>query len=147
MPPLTRTDTRASIFSWWSDSNPLLKGPTINLHATEKPLMKWMYHRQAMEFIRKNDGQALSTEILEIYWSYLPYVLTFCCVSSLTDGCRWDYVAWETKAAILKRLGFEIRFNTARIVADSPGFPYIGEMLGSPDPGFIMPALAQPGTV
>jgi hypothetical protein len=75
MPPLTRTDTRASIFSWWSDSNSLLRyGPTINLHAVAKPLIKLMYHRQAMEFIKKNRFRRLSTEMLEIYWSYLPYV-------------------------------------------------------------------------
>jgi hypothetical protein len=73
MPPLTRQDTRASIFSWWSDSNLLLQyGPTINLHAAAKPLMKLMYHRQAKEFIKKNKGSPLSTEMLEIYWSYLP---------------------------------------------------------------------------
>jgi hypothetical protein len=73
MPPLTRTDTRASIFSWWSDNNSLLQySPTINLHAVAKPLIKFMYHRQAKEFIKKNKGNPLSTELLEIYWSYLP---------------------------------------------------------------------------
>jgi hypothetical protein len=75
MPPLTRTDTRASIFSWWSDSNSLLRyGPTINLHAAAKPLMKLMYHRQVKGFIRENKGSPLSAEMMEIYWSYLPYV-------------------------------------------------------------------------
>jgi hypothetical protein len=72
MPPLARTDTRASVHSWWSDSNPLLKGPTINLHAVAKPLMKRMYHRQAKEFIGKNRGNPLSTETVEIYSSYFP---------------------------------------------------------------------------
>jgi hypothetical protein len=73
MPPLTRTDTRTSVFSWWSDSNLLLRyGPTINIHAVAKPLMKLMYHRQAKEFIKKNQGSRLSREMLEIYWSYLP---------------------------------------------------------------------------
>jgi hypothetical protein len=37
-----------------------------------KPLMRWMYHRQALEFIRKNKGSPLSTEIVQIYASYLP---------------------------------------------------------------------------
>jgi hypothetical protein len=68
-------DTHASIFSWWSDSNSLVRyGPTINLHAAAKPLMKWMYHRQAKEFIRKKEDSPLSAEMVEIYWSYLPYV-------------------------------------------------------------------------
>jgi hypothetical protein len=72
MPPMTRQDTRTSVFSWWSDSNPLLKGPTINLHAMAKPLMKRMYHRQALEFIRKNEGRPLSMATLETYSSYFP---------------------------------------------------------------------------
>jgi hypothetical protein len=72
MPPLTRQETRTSIYSWWSDSNPLLKGPTINLHAAAKPLMKRMYHRQALEFIKKNRGHPLSATTLEIYASYFP---------------------------------------------------------------------------
>jgi hypothetical protein len=77
MPPLTRQDTLASVRSWWSDSNSLLRyGPTINLHAAAKPLIKLMYHRQAKELIRKNGDSELSTEMLETYWSYLPYVLT-----------------------------------------------------------------------
>jgi hypothetical protein len=63
-----------SIHSWWSDSNPLLQGPTINLHAAAKPLMRFMYRRQALEFIRKNKGTRLSTTLLEIYSSYFPYV-------------------------------------------------------------------------
>jgi hypothetical protein len=86
MPPLTRQDTHTSIFSWWSDSNPLLKGPTINLHAAAKPLMKFMYYRQALDSIRKNENSPLSTEILEISMSYLPYVLTFYCLSLLADA-------------------------------------------------------------
>jgi hypothetical protein len=43
----------------------------INLHAAAKPLMRWMYDRQAMEFIRKNKGHVLSTVTVEIYMSYL----------------------------------------------------------------------------
>jgi hypothetical protein len=37
-----------------------------------KPLIKFMYHRQAKEFIRKNGDKPLSIETLEIYMSYLP---------------------------------------------------------------------------
>jgi hypothetical protein len=72
MPPLTRQDTRTSVFSWWSNSNPLLNGPTVNLHAAAKPLMKWMHHRQALEIIRQNQGSPLSTATLDTYWSYFP---------------------------------------------------------------------------
>jgi hypothetical protein len=73
MTPLTRQRTLQSIHSWWSDSNPT--GPNINLNAAAKPLMKLMYHRQALGFIRKNRDIALSEDILEIYSSYLTYEL------------------------------------------------------------------------
>jgi hypothetical protein len=84
MPLLTRPETRASVHSWWSDSNPSLKGPTINLHAAAKPLLRFMHQRQALEFIRKNKDTPLSTTV-DIYMSYLPYVCSFevHCLSSL----------------------------------------------------------------
>jgi hypothetical protein len=52
-----------------------------------------------------------------------------CCCS------RWDYVAWRTKVAILGELyrGIDSE-NCAWMLVDSPGFPYILKMLGSPDP-------------
>jgi hypothetical protein len=88
MPPLTRQETHMSIYSWWSDSNPLLKGPTINLHAVAKPLMKLMYHRQAMELIRKNRGTQLSTAMLETYLSYFPYVDNPLILHGLIEECE-----------------------------------------------------------
>jgi hypothetical protein len=72
MQPLTRQETRMNLFSWWSDRNPGLQGPTINLHAVAKPLLKLMYHRQALGFIRKNRGSPLSAATLEMYSAYFP---------------------------------------------------------------------------
>ncbi|KAJ7494023.1 hypothetical protein FB451DRAFT_1551268, partial [Mycena latifolia] len=69
MPFLTRQRTLESVLSWWSDSNP--PGPTINLHAAAKPLMKLMYDRQALAFVKRNRGVTLSRETVEIYWSYV----------------------------------------------------------------------------
>ncbi|KAJ7753646.1 armadillo-type protein [Mycena maculata] len=88
MPPLTRAETRTSILSWWSDRNPGLRGPTINLHAAAKPLMRLMYHRQAMDFIQKNRDAPLSREAVEILSSYLPL----------------NYVFTGTKSVILENL-------------------------------------------
>jgi hypothetical protein len=34
----------------------MLPGPTINIHAAAKPLLKLMYHRQALGFIAKDLG-------------------------------------------------------------------------------------------
>ncbi|KAJ7612652.1 armadillo-type protein [Roridomyces roridus] len=74
MPPLQRQETRTSLLSWWSDSNPLVQaGPTINLHAAAKPLMKWMHHQQALGIIEKHNEVPLTAELLEIYASYLSY--------------------------------------------------------------------------
>ncbi|KAJ7494171.1 hypothetical protein FB451DRAFT_451766 [Mycena latifolia] len=86
MPPLTRQRTLESVLSWWSDSNP--SGATINLHAATKPLMRLMYHQQALGFVKRNRGLQLSPETLEIYWSYLS----------------WKYVSTSTKIAILEEL-------------------------------------------
>ncbi|KAJ7226175.1 hypothetical protein C8J57DRAFT_1585978 [Mycena rebaudengoi] len=69
--PLTRQQTLGSLRSWWSDSNPNLHGPTINLHTVAKLLMKVLYDRQAMEFIENNRGTPLSAMTGEIYGSYL----------------------------------------------------------------------------
>ncbi|KAJ7641918.1 armadillo-type protein [Roridomyces roridus] len=79
--------SRASLVSWWSDSNPALKyGPTINLHTLAKPLLRFMYHRQARKYI----GNLVDiTSELAICSSYL--------------GCK--YVADRTKVMVLRRLG------------------------------------------
>ncbi|KAJ7850003.1 hypothetical protein B0H14DRAFT_2582206 [Mycena olivaceomarginata] len=121
MEPPVRQHTRTSTHSWWSDSNSLLVyGPTINLHAAAKPLLRFMYRRQAVGIIRGNRDSPLSTTILEIYSSYLP----------------WNYVSWSTKSAILADLTERARSSEveARAVVDSPVFPCIVQMLGSPDP-------------
>ncbi|KAJ7355635.1 armadillo-type protein [Mycena albidolilacea] len=121
MPPLTRQDSRASIYSWWSDSNSLLVyGPTINLHAAAKPLMRLMYHRQALDIIRKDRGSPLTSTILEMYSSYFP----------------WDYVSWATKAAILSELAHRTLSSEveAHAVVDSPVCSHIAPMLESPHP-------------
>ncbi|KAJ7850012.1 armadillo-type protein [Mycena olivaceomarginata] len=121
MPPLNRQESRASIYSWWSDSNSLLlHGPTINLHAAAKPLMRLMYHRQALDIIRKNRGSPLTRTILETYASYFP----------------WDYVSWATKAVILSELADRTVSSEveARAVVNSPVCSHIAQMLGSPDP-------------
>ncbi|KAJ7237894.1 armadillo-type protein [Mycena haematopus] len=121
MQPLTRQKSRTSIFSWWSDSNPGLRGPTINLHAATKPLLKFMYHRQASEFIQKNRSAALSNESLHVLSSYL--------------GSK--YVALSTKLMVLQVLDDKLRSTeeSRRVMIDDPvGLHLVLEMLGSPSP-------------
>ncbi|KAJ7494183.1 armadillo-type protein [Mycena latifolia] len=102
MPPLTRQQTFQSVLSWWSDSNP--PGGTINLHAAAKPLMKLMYHRQALGFVRRNNGVPLTPETVEIYWSYVA----------------WKYVSSATKIAIMGELVTRAESEEdARVLIDS----------------------------
>ncbi|KAJ7494180.1 armadillo-type protein [Mycena latifolia] len=102
MPPLTRQQTLESVLSWWSDSNP--PGPTINLHAAAKPLMRLMYRRQALGFVKRNNGVPLAQETLEIYWSYL----------------LWKYVSTSTKIVILEELEIRARSEEdARVLINS----------------------------
>ncbi|KAJ7479280.1 armadillo-type protein [Mycena latifolia] len=122
MPSLARQPTRESIHSWWSDRN--LPGPTINLHAAAKPLMRFMYGRQALAFIKTQRWIPLSKEAMEIYASYLAYgtVLLF------------KYVSPSTKTAILGEL--ERRATSpydARAVVDSAVLNLVHELLGSPN--------------
>ncbi|KAJ7461935.1 hypothetical protein FB451DRAFT_475899 [Mycena latifolia] len=112
MHPCTRQPSLGSVLSWWSDSNP--PGPTISLHAAAKPLMRAMYHRQALAFIKKNSGIPLSKETLEIYSSYLAIL-------------RFKYVSPETKAAILRDLPARER-STSKFIAPEDARP----MMNSP---------------
>ncbi|KAJ6522642.1 armadillo-type protein [Mycena vulgaris] len=102
MNSFTRQGTLESVRSWWSDSNPT--GPNINLHALAKPLMKLMYHRQAMYYIAEHRGAPLSRGDVEIYASYLGF----------------KYVSSATKIAVLRQLAEKIDSqDDADTVADS----------------------------
>ncbi|KAK7030564.1 armadillo-type protein, partial [Favolaschia claudopus] len=104
--------------SWWSDSNPGLQGPTVNLHAASKPLQKFLYHRQALNIIKKDQGKELDSETLETYASYFP----------------WNFVASGTKAAILSKLAEKAELSeNAEVLLDSSMLPQIVSFLGSPE--------------
>ncbi|KAJ6575945.1 armadillo-type protein [Mycena vulgaris] len=93
MNSFTRQPTLDSVRSWWSDSNPT--GPNINIHALAKPLMKLMYHRQALDYIAKHRDTLVSRENIEIYASYL----------------RFKYVLSITKIAVLRDLIARVQSN------------------------------------
>ncbi|KAJ7920864.1 armadillo-type protein [Mycena leptocephala] len=133
MHPLTRQQTLDSVLSWWSDSNPV--GPNINLHAAAKPLMRFLYHRDALAFIRKHSRTALTKESMEIYSSYLAYgVLLFPSCPSADRACSYKYVSSSTKSAILMDLQTRVTSeDDARAVADFLVLYLIGELVGSPD--------------
>ncbi|KAJ7677017.1 armadillo-type protein [Mycena polygramma] len=86
MQPLIRQWSRSSILSRWSDSNP--PGATVSLHAAAKPLMRFMYNRQALNLIKNNKPGTLSSALLEVYSAYL--------------SCK--YVSLATKVAVLREL-------------------------------------------
>ncbi|KAJ7493052.1 armadillo-type protein [Mycena galericulata] len=112
----SKTQTPASIHSWWSDSNPGLQGATINLHTLTKPLMRLMYHRQALGFIQRNGDTPLSSKILEIYSTYLLY----------------KYVSPSTQVDILKHLTRRAESeDDARTIVNSPILVQIPHLLGT----------------
>ncbi|KAF7333282.1 hypothetical protein MSAN_02422900 [Mycena sanguinolenta] len=101
MPPLTRQRTLESVLSWWSDSNST--GPNINLHSAAKPLMRFLYHRAALDFIAK-PRDVLTGDDMDIYCSYLAY----------------KYVSPATKRTILAELVKRAQFHVnAPTIADS----------------------------
>ncbi|KAJ7612651.1 armadillo-type protein [Roridomyces roridus] len=120
MPPLQRQETRTSLLSWWSDSNPLLQaGPTINLHAAAKPLMKWMHHQRALGIIGKHNEVPLTAELLDIYASYLSY----------------KYISLATQRTVLKHLSTRawlLKTDVAEILR-SPILEQIPRLLESHD--------------
>ncbi|KAJ7652246.1 armadillo-type protein, partial [Mycena rosella] len=115
MPTLTRQGSFGSILSSWSDSN--TRGPTISLHAAAKPLMRFMYHRQVLAFIKKNRDTPLSKPIMEIYSSYLAF----------------KHLSPSTKTTILAELDVRIASRAdANAVAESL-LDYAANLLDSPD--------------
>ncbi|KAJ7491406.1 armadillo-type protein [Mycena galericulata] len=115
-----RPQSRPSIYSWWSDSNPGLHGPTMNIHTAAKPLMRFMYHRQALDFVKRNQGVGLSTETVEIYSTYLSY----------------KHILPSTKAAVLKELydRAEVQSDAwAMVESESPILSEVPVLLASPD--------------
>ncbi|KAJ6502710.1 armadillo-type protein [Mycena vitilis] len=103
--PLWSAATRPqSIYSDWSDSRSI--GATISIHAAAKPLMRLLYHRQAMIFIEQNSGVPLS-EIVDTYWTYLTY----------------KYVGGNTKAEIMEDLAKRVTTSgdDARVLAELSG--------------------------
>ncbi|KAJ7826829.1 armadillo-type protein [Mycena leptocephala] len=116
MPPLTRQRTLDSILSWWSDSNP--PGPTINLHAVAKPLIRFMYHQQVLDFIKGIRGAPLSEDTLQLCWDYLAY----------------KYISPVTKKVILSELCRRVdSIEEAHNVVDSVVFRGVMELLQARD--------------
>ncbi|KAJ7643574.1 hypothetical protein FB45DRAFT_1052518 [Roridomyces roridus] len=111
-----RDQSQVSLLSWWSDSNPGLKGP---MHTMTKPLLWLMYHRQALEYIRLNSHKPLTEAMLDILSSYIE--------------CK--YVASRTKLRVLSHLSFraQLDMKEAQNIADSSVFSAIPLLLESSD--------------
>ncbi|KAJ6585867.1 armadillo-type protein [Mycena capillaripes] len=119
MQPLARQQNRTSLHSWWSDSNPGLHGPTINIHTMAKPLIRFLYHRQAVQFIRRNAGIHLTPTVLEIFSTYLL--------------CK--YVSFETQWTVLAELENRAqKENEAAMIVESPVLAKVLQLLESSSP-------------
>lgn len=133
MPPLTRQRTPESILSWWSDSNP--PGATIDLHAASKPLMKFLYHRQVLGFMKRNHGTPLSEETVQICSDYLAYEILRSSESLVEQSFRFKYLLPSTKATILRELSIRTLRSKedALAVLHSPVVNQLADLLQSPD--------------
>ncbi|KAJ7649168.1 armadillo-type protein [Mycena rosella] len=107
MPPLQQFPSQHSILSWWSDSNP--PGPTIPLHTLAKPLLKLLYHRQAVALISQDTDAPLSTGKVEILISYLSYKY----ISDVTKARVLQHLSARAKS--LLDAGAIIRANTLEL--------------------------------
>ncbi|KAJ6542886.1 armadillo-type protein [Mycena capillaripes] len=114
-----RPQSPSSVRSWWSDSNPGLWGPTLNLHAAARPLSRLLYDRQVRALIKNNQGLLSSKSTIEDYASYFPR----------------DDVWSSTKVAILRELSLrvETQLFEARNVVDSLILAQLPDLLRSPD--------------
>ncbi|KAJ7622382.1 hypothetical protein FB45DRAFT_927656 [Roridomyces roridus] len=148
MAALPRAETRGSLASWWSDSNPLVvQGPTINIHALAKPLMRRMYHRQALAFIAQDvRGRPLSEEMIEIYTSYLAckyvFLETQARVLEHLDEC-WSYAgAVELAPELILRMLWD---KTLKHRAYSLAKTLLAHKLGVPNPQIVEDVVIQRG--
>ncbi|KAJ7439047.1 armadillo-type protein [Mycena galericulata] len=114
---LQRRPTTASLLSWWSDRNP--PGATISLHALTKPLLKYMYHRQALDLIKKDEDLPISPEKLETLTTYLTF----------------KYIWTATKVVVLDHINQKASTSEgeAKILLDGGILSRISELLQSPD--------------
>ncbi|KAK7033774.1 hypothetical protein R3P38DRAFT_2915057 [Favolaschia claudopus] len=116
----TRPTRPESIHSWWSDSNSI--GPTISIHAAAKPLLRLMYHRQVRNFIKRNEDNPISPQLMEICLSYLSY----------------KYISPTTKSLILKELDARVRLHSdrdANLIIETLALSssLVAELLASPN--------------
>ncbi|KAJ7432950.1 hypothetical protein FB451DRAFT_1196679 [Mycena latifolia] len=118
MEPLPRAPTRNSTLSWWSDRNP--PGATISLHTLAKPLLKQLYHRQALGVIAARADSPLSKEAAEMLALYL----------------RFKYISLSTRAVVLGYLSSraEKAEEEALIIVSGSVFTCTHELLRSSNP-------------
>ncbi|KAJ7246025.1 hypothetical protein C8J57DRAFT_1678739 [Mycena rebaudengoi] len=115
-PPLLLAFPPCLAANSWSDSNPNLRGATINLHAAAKPLMKLLYHKQASDFIRNKRDIPLSAKDAQIYGSYLSY----------------EYVSPSTKGVILDDILRRADFECEALAVDSNLLHNLIQLLEAP---------------
>ncbi|KAJ7142532.1 hypothetical protein C8R44DRAFT_865861 [Mycena epipterygia] len=90
----------------------------MSLHAASKPLMKFLYHRQVLDFIKKKCGTPLSQENLQTFSDYLAF----------------KYLSPATKVTILEELRFRLGGeHDARALVHSPVLHQVVALLGSPE--------------
>ncbi|KAJ7186187.1 armadillo-type protein [Mycena filopes] len=112
-----RPPSPSSILSWWSDRNPL--GATMSIHTFAKPLMRFMYHNQALGMIEKDIDPTVSPQKLDVLVTYLDF----------------KHVSDSTKLYILRYLGERswASQNEAQILVNGHLLPRLVVFFNSPN--------------
>ncbi|KAJ7088071.1 hypothetical protein B0H15DRAFT_842284 [Mycena belliarum] len=118
MEPLRRWSTPQSTHSWWSDANP--PGATVSLHTLAKPLLKEMYHRQAMGVIAARGASPFSREWVEMLIPYLTFKDIFAGTRVVVLDCLSSGASMDKEAA--------------RTIVDANILPCTPALLQSSDP-------------
>ncbi|KAJ7433417.1 hypothetical protein FB451DRAFT_327563 [Mycena latifolia] len=121
MEPLRRWPTPHSIHSWWSDSNP--PGATVSLHTLAKPILKQLYHRQAVGIIAARADFPLSNDTVEMLMPYLMF----------------KHIFASTRAVVIGYLSLRAgkTEEEARIIVDGNILACTHELLQSSDPDLL----------
>ncbi|KAK6971722.1 hypothetical protein R3P38DRAFT_714554 [Favolaschia claudopus] len=118
-----------SLLSYWSDN--MSVGPNLPLHTLSKPAIRYLYRSQVRNFIKTNENNPLSEEMMEIFESYLSYKY----ISSATKCMIVDHLCRRLELLEVHRClsTMEMVFRSSHILV---------EVLESPDSSPLRPLVS-----
>ncbi|KAK7000294.1 hypothetical protein R3P38DRAFT_1844092 [Favolaschia claudopus] len=118
-----------SLLSYWSDN--MSVGPNLPLHTLSKPAIRYLYRSQVRNYIKTNENNPLSEEMMEIFESYLSYKY----ISSATKCMIVDHLCRRLELLEVHRClsTMEMVFRSSHILV---------EVLESPDSSPLRPSVS-----